>query len=210
MRRSQKLKVRSKRQEESSKRLFVSLLSCLLYLVFCTPLVFASEGVKLPHIKIDMSEKAIKRGEEIFKTLCNGCHGLKYLGYQAQMDPAVARTAFGKEAPDLSLMAKARGKRDEGARYIYALLTSYNDTPEKNSIFPNIAMPPVLSKDDPQFEQKAEDVAAFLLYAAEPTSAERRHLGKYVLVYMIVLTALLYALNRKTWKGVKKRQSTSR
>lgn len=200
------MKTNSKLKIQNSK-VFIM---CFIFLCLFILPAFASEGVKLPHIKIDMSKEAIKRGEEIFKTVCNGCHGLKYLGYQAQMDPAVARAAFGKEAPDLSLMAKARGKRDEGARYIYALLTSYNETPEKNSIFPNIAMPPVLSKDDPQFEQKAKDVAAFMLYAAEPTSAERRHLGKYVLVYMIVLTALLYALNRKTWKGVKKKGVTDR
>lgn len=182
------------------------LVSVFFYLSGCflAPHVFASEKVKVPHIKIDFSKDAIKKGEEIFKTICNGCHGLKYFGYKAQMDPAVAKTAFGKEPPDLSLMAKARGKRDEGAIYIYTLLTSYNDTAEKNFIFPNIAMPPVLSKDDPEFEQKAKHIAAFLLYAAEPTADERRHLGKYVLAYMLALTILLYTLNKKTWKGVKK------
>lgn len=153
---------------------------------------------------MDFGQEAVKRGEEIFKTVCNGCHGLKYLGLKAQMSPDIAKTAFGKEPPDLSLLAKARGKRDEGVRYIYALLTSYNDTPEKNSVFPNIAMPPVLSKDDPQFEQKAKDVSAFLFYAAEPTAIERKRLGKYVLAYMVLLTVLLYALNRKIWKHITK------
>lgn len=72
-----------------------------------------------------------------------------------------------------------------------------------NSIFPNIAMPPVLSKDDPELESKAKDVAAFLSYAAEPSANERKGLGRYVMGYMVVLTALLYFLNRKTWKGIK-------
>jgi cytochrome c1 len=201
----QKLEIRNNKM---IRLLFYSsfLISVFLYLSVCllSP-VFASEGARLPHVKIDSSGYAIKRGEEIFKTVCNVCHGLKYLGYKAQMDPMAAKTAFGIEPPDLSLIAKARGKRDEGAVYIYALLTSYNDTPTKNTVFPNIAMPPVLLRDDPEFEQKAKDIAAFLLYAAEPTAAERRHLGKYVLAYMVILTALLYALNKKTWKGIKKK-----
>ncbi len=194
-----KLEIRNKR-----KFLPVILFLISLFLCLSSP-VFASEKVKLPQVKIDFSPEAIKRGEEVFKSICNGCHGLKYYGLKAQLDAEAARAAFGKEPPDLSLLAKARGKRDEGAKYIYALLISYNDTPEKNPVFPNIAMPPVFSKDDPEFAQKAKDVAAFLLYVAEPTAYERRHLGKYLLAYMIALTTLLYALNRKTWRGVKKR-----
>ena len=66
-------------------------------------------------------------------------------------------------------------------------------------------MPPPLSKADPKFEQKARDVAAFLLYAADPTAKERKRLGRYVLGYMVILTALLYTLNRRVWRDVKKK-----
>jgi len=186
-----------------------SFIPALKLIILITALVFASQTLakeaKLPDVKIDFDKDSIKRGEEVFKTDCTGCHGIKYLGYQPKMVPATAKIAFGIEPPDLSLIAKARGKGDEGARYIYELLISYNDTPEKNSVFPNIAMPPVFSKDDPQFEQKAKDVAAFLLYAAEPTAVERRELGRYVLAYMIILTVLLYVHNKKTWKDIKKK-----
>ncbi len=165
----------------------------------------AAERGPIPDVKIDVSDEAIKRGEEVYKKACKVCHSMKYLGYKASIPAEAARKSFGKVPPDLSLMAKARGKDDEGAKYIYALLTSYVNTPEKNTVFPNIAMPPPLSKADPEFEQKARDVAAFLLYAAEPTAKERERLGRYVLAYMVVLTALLYALNRKVWRGVKKK-----
>jgi cytochrome c1 len=177
-------------------------------LVFFMPLasIAREEGVKIPKVKIDMSDEAIERGKEVFMTTCNNCHGLKYLGYQARTPAEVVTKAFGSEPVDLSLIAKARGRGDKGARYIYALLTSYNSTPEKNSVFPNIAMPPVFSKKDPQLEQKAKDISAFLLYAAEPTAAERKRLGRYVLGYMVILTALLYALNKRTWKDVKKKK----
>lgn len=163
-------------------------------------------GIEIPKVKIDMSDEALKRGKEVFMTTCNNCHGLKYLGYHARTSAEVVVKAFGSEPVDLSLIAKARGRGDKGARYIYALLTSYIDTPEKNLVFPHIAMPPAFSKKDPQLEQKAKDISAFLLYAAEPTAAERKRIGRYVLGYMVILTALLYALNRKTWKDIKKKK----
>lgn len=176
-----------------------------LFLIFLFPLrVIAEEKAPIPDVKIDMSDDAIKRGENIYKMTCKTCHSMKYLGYKAAIPPESARKSFGKVPPDLSLIAKARGRGDEGAKYIYALLTSYVNTPEKNKVFPNIAMPPPLSKADPQFEQKAKDVAAFLLYAAEPTAKERRRLGRYVLGYMVILTALLYTLNKRVWRDVKK------
>jgi cytochrome c1 len=65
-------------------------------------------------------------------------------------------------------------------------------------------MPPAFAPTDPEIERKAKDIAAFLNYVADPSAAERKRLGRYVLVYMVILTGLLYALNRKVWKGVKK------
>lgn len=174
----------------------------IMHLLF--PLNSFAIEAEMPDVNLDFGEAAIKRGEEVFKSTCQICHSLKYSGYEATMTADDARSAFGKAPPDLSLMAKARGRGSNGARYIYALLVSYNDTPEKNSVFPNIAMPPVLSMDDPESVQKAKDVSAFLFHAAEPSANERRGLGRYVLGYMVVLTTLLYFLNRKTWKGIKK------
>lgn len=167
----------------------------------------SKEGVDIPKVKIDMTDETIQRGEEVYKKICNNCHGLKYLGYRPKNPAKVVVKAFGSKPVDLNLIAKARGRGDKGARYIYALLTGYNDTPEKNSVFPNINMPPPFSKTDPQLEQKAKDISAFLLYAAEPSAAERKGLGRYVLAYMVILTVLLYALNRRTWKDIKKKRA---
>jgi cytochrome c1 len=100
-------------------------------------------------------------------------------------------------------MTKARGGGKKGAQYITALLTGYNDTPEKNSVFPGITMPPPFAKDDPELSRKARDVAVFLDHAADPSARERRRLGIYVLGYMLVLTALLFALNRRTWRRIR-------
>lgn len=174
-----------------------------IMLIFLFPLVLQAANAEPPKMDRDLNEETIKEGEKLFRSMCQNCHSLKYLGYEARMTAEDARRAFGKAPPDLSLMAKARG----GNGYIYNLLVSYNDTEQKNSVFPNIAMPPPLAKADPEFTQKAKDISAFLEYAAEPSERERRGLGRYVLGYMAVLTLLLYALNSKMWKGIRKNPS---
>lgn len=179
----------------------------LKYLVFCLLLlpvaVFASEKAHIPHVDLDLSSAAVERGKKVFEEQCSSCHGMKFLGYKPTLDPELAAQSFGKEPPDLSMMAKARGKRTDGAQYIHALLTSYYTNPEgkaDNKVFPNIAMPnPGLTPEN------AKDVSAFLWWASEPSRAERTSLGKWVIGYMIILTIMLYVINKRTWKDVKKK-----
>jgi cytochrome c1 len=45
----------------------------------------------------------------------------------------------------------------------------------------------------------ARDVAAFLAWAAEPTLEERKRIGFQVLLYMAVLTVLLYLVKTMIW-----------
>jgi cytochrome c1 len=180
---------------------FMAIMVVLLSLALC------AAGAEGPATGPDTGNAAIKRGEEIFRASCQGCHSLKYSGYAAKMSAKDAQNAFGKAPPDLNLMTKARGGGSKGSAYIYALLVGFNDTPEKNSFFPNIAMPPPFSKDDPEFGRKAKDVCVFLDYAAEPSKRERRGVGIYVLGYMAILMTLLYTLNRRTWKGIRKTPS---
>ena len=119
--------------------------------------------------------------------------------------------------PDLSLMAKAR---KGGPDYLYALLTGYKEEPPEgfklaegmqyNLYFPGnqIAMAPPLSDDaveyadgtKPTLHQLSEDVTVFLNWAAEPELEERKRLGIKVLLFLIVLTAMMYALKRQVWR----------
>jgi cytochrome c1 len=178
-----------------------------LFLIAVTVLlsssVFSAGGWTAPTTGPDIGKTALERGKEVFQISCQACHSLKYLGYAAKMSSQDALKAFGVSPPDLNLIIKARGNGGKGAAYIYALLTGYNDSPQKNSAFPNIVMPPPFSRDDSEAPRKAKDVSIFLEYAAEPTAEERTDLGRYVLGYMVILTALLFALNRKTWKGMR-------
>jgi cytochrome c1 len=48
-------------------------------------------------------------------------------------------------------------------------------------------------------DQIATDVATFLAWAAEPELEERKRLGIKVLLFLIVLTAMMYALKRQIW-----------
>ncbi len=130
-----------------------------------------------------------------------------------------ARSANNGAYPvDLSLVTKARGG---GANYIHALLTGYGSAPATvkvadgmsyNAYFPGhqIAMPPPLNVDGVTYqdgtkatvEQQARDVTTFLAWAAEPELETRKQMGIKVLLFLIVLTGILYAAKRKVWAAV--------
>lgn len=118
--------------------------------------------------------------------------------------------------PDLSLMVKAR---EGGADYVYSVLNGYADAPAGvhvpegmyyNKHFVNgvaIAMPPPLNEGGVTFAdgtkstvpQMASDVSTFLAWAAEPTLERRKRLGVQVILFLIVLTGMLYAVKRRVW-----------
>jgi cytochrome c1 len=70
-----------------------------------------------------------------------------------------------------------------------------------------IAMAQPLSPDDFEYEDKtkatlsgmARDVTAFLHWAADPYMVERKRMGIKVVLFLLFLTALLYAWKRKVW-----------
>src|SRR3972149_3388254 len=124
-----------------------------------------------------------------------------------------ADQAFGVAAPDLSLMASARGKGIEGTEYIYRILTTYYTAPEggiRNRAFAEethtdgqIAMPPPIPMDDPELAQKSKDVSAFLFLVSEPAREERKSIGPWAVGFMALLTIVLYMLNSYTWREQK-------
>ena len=121
----------------------------------------------------------------------------------------------GAYPPDLSLLVEAR---QDGANYIYALMTGYQEPPEDvelaegmsfNAYFPGhqIAMPPPLLEDLVEYadgtaatvEQQAYDVTAFLAWASEPNLEERKQTGIKVIIFLLVLTGLTYVSKRRIW-----------
>ena len=140
-----------------------------------------------------------------------------------------------ENAPDLSLMAKARAgfhgpygtginqlfKGMGGPEYIVSILTGYTgETKEEagttlyeNTAFPGgwISMAPPLYGEDVEFDDghsnelhhEAEDVAAFLTWAAEPKLMARKQAGLAGVIFLTVLTVLLYLTNKRLWAPIK-------
>ena len=144
-------------------------------------------------------------------------------------------------APDLSLMAKARAgfhgpygsglnqlfKGMGGPEYIHSLLMGYTGeekveagtTLYENTAFPGgwIGMAPPLYEDQLEFadghsnemEAVAEDVAAFLMWTAEPKMMARKQTGFVAVLFLSVLTVLLYLTNKRIWMPVKRKEKNA-
>ena len=145
-----------------------------------------------------------------------------------------------ENAPDLSLMAKARAgfhgpyglginqffKGMGGPEYIASLMTGYTGEEKEeagvvlyeNKAFPGgwIAMAPPLESELVEFadghendlENLSKDVAAFLMWTAEPKMMARKQAGFVGVLFLTVLSVLLYLTNKRIWAPVKgKKQS---
>jgi ubiquinol-cytochrome c reductase cytochrome b/c1 subunit len=113
--------------------------------------------------------------------------------------------------------------QEQGPDYIAALLKGYVDAPKDfklpqggtyNEYFPGhtIAMPPPLQAGQVTFddgapqtlEQYSKDVSAFLMWVSEPHMVARKRIGFQVMIFLIVLTGLLYFTKKKIWHEVEK------
>jgi cytochrome c1 len=111
--------------------------------------------------------------------------------------------------------------QEDGPDYIHAILNGYTDPPagfilapgtQYNKYFPGgaIGMPKPLSDGQVEYtdgtpttvDQYGRDVAAFLMWAAEPTLDARKRLGFQVMIYLLVLTGLLYFTKKRFWHEV--------
>jgi cytochrome c1 len=51
-------------------------------------------------------------------------------------------------------------------------------------------------------DQYGKDIAAFLMWAAEPTLEARKRLGFQVMIFLFALTALMYLTKKQVWHAV--------
>ncbi|MCV6595737.1 MAG: cytochrome c1 [Mangrovicoccus sp.] len=109
-----------------------------------------------------------------------------------------------------------------GPEYIVSILTGYTGKEMEqagtvfyeNTAFPGgwIAMAPPLYGDDVEFadghsadlHHVAEDVAAFLMWSAEPKMMARKQAGFTAVIILTVLTVMLYLTNKRLWAPVKR------
>lgn len=111
-----------------------------------------------------------------------------------------------------------------GPEYIASLLLGYTgeEKEEAGSLFYEntaygdrwLAMNPVLFDEGVEYadgtratvEQQAQDVAAFLMWTAEPKLNARKEAGFTAVIFLTILTVLLYLTNKKLWAGIKGRK----
>lgn len=133
---------------------------------------------------------------------------------------AKARAGFhGPYGLGINQMFKGMG----GPEYIASLLTGYTGEEKEeagsilyeNHAFPGgwISMAPPLYGEDVDFDDghsndlhhEAQDLAAFLMWTAEPKLMARREAGFIGVFFLVVLTALLYLVNKRLWAPIKRK-----
>ena len=124
----------------------------------------------------------------------------------------------GAYPPDMSVLVKARGG---GANYIYSLLQGYEDPPtgitldegvhyNKYMYGNNIKMASPLSDGLVEYsdgtkatvEQMSKDITTFLMWTAEPHLEARHQMGFKAIVYLIILTILVYFSMKRIWSRI--------
>lgn len=117
--------------------------------------------------------------------------------------------------------------QEQGPDYIHALLTGYEEPPQGFALQPGqsynrympgnaIAMPPPISDGQVEYpkgadgkpqvpetvDQYAKDIAAFMMWTAEPHMEARKSMGFKAILFLLVFAGLLYFTKKKIWARV--------
>ena len=128
----------------------------------------------------------------------------------------------GAYPPDMSVLVKAR---KGGADYIYSVLMGYEEAPQdfelEDGVYYNrymggnkIKMAKPLLEGSVTYadgtetteSQMAIDVTTFLTWASEPHLEARRQIGLKVIMYLIILTILVYLSMRRLWSRINSKE----
>ena len=141
----------------------------------------------------------------------------KFINPYQNVQEAMASNG-GAYPPDMSVLVKAR---KGGADYIYSVLMGYEDPPSgmilDDGVYYNKYMPgnkikmsqPLMSGAVEYIdgtvsseEQMSKDVVAFLAWAAEPHLEARHKIGFRAIVYLLIITVLVYFSMKKLWSRI--------
>lgn len=239
-----------------------AIISLVAVVVFPGLSVAAGGGAALESANINLSNQAsLQRGARNFVNYCAGCHSAQYVRYnrlaqdiglsedqmvtnlmwaaekphetmEIAMPASDAERWFGVAPPDLSLIARARGKD-----YLYTFLKGFYLDESRPAGVNNIALPgatmphvlwplqglrrPIVHTDETgheaisgfetvldgqmseaQYDAFVLDLVNFLVYIAEPVKLERERLGIWVLFFLLILLLFSYLLKQEYWKDV--------
>ena len=134
----------------------------------------------------------------------------------------MAKARKGFEGPN-GLLINPLFRGIGGPEYIVAILMGYTGEEKEqagtilyeNTAFPGgwISMPPPIFDELVEFEPAhendsealSEDVAAFLMWTAEPKLMQRKNAGLVAVIFLTFLAALLYLTNKKIWAKAKRK-----
>jgi len=175
---------------------------------------FSKEEVRIIAASIEIEDGPDSQGEMFTRP---GRPSDNFKSPYANVNAATAANG-GAYPPDMSVLVKAR---PDGADYIYSVLMGYEESPEginlddgvyynKYMIGNKIKMASPLSDGIVEYtdgseatvDQMAKDVTTFLAWAAEPELEARHKSGIKVIIYLILLTVLVYFSMRKIWSRI--------
>ncbi|MBD1150596.1 cytochrome c1 [Pelagibacterales bacterium SAG-MED29] len=175
---------------------------------------FTQEEVKAIAASVEIEDGPDSQGEMFTR---QGKPSDKFKSPYPNVEASTAANG-GAYPPDMSVLVKAR---PGGADYMYSVLMGYEEPPagmklddgvyyNKYMIGQKIKMASPLSDGIVEYsdgteatmDQMAKDVTTFLAWAAEPELEVRHKLGIKVIIYLILLTILVYLSMKKIWSRV--------
>ncbi len=115
---------------------------------------------------------------------------------------------LGAYPPDLTLEARLR--RPD---WIYTYLRNYYPDASRpygvnNRVYQNVNMPHVLEDiqnnlSQVEYDQVIFDLTNFMTYVADPSAEQRKRIGTYVLLFLVIFTAFAYLTYREFKKDLK-------
>ena len=198
-----------------------------LIIIFSSSFIFSAGeyrcgSMECDYFEADVSDKAsLQRGLSTYMNYCYGCHSLKYSRYNLIFDGSKigelmeisltkedAINWIGAYPPDLTLEARLR--RPD---WIYTYLRNYYPDSSRpygvnNRVYQNVNMPHVLEDmqntlSEAQYDQVIYDLTNFMTYVADPSAEQRKRIGTYVLLFLIIFTAFAYMTYREFKKDLK-------
>ena len=175
---------------------------------------FTQEEVKAIAASVEIEDGPDSQGEMFTRT---GKPSDKFKSPYPNVEASTAANG-GAYPPDMSVLVKAR---PGGADYMYSVLMGYEEPPagmklddgvyyNKYMIGQKIKMASPLSEGIVEYsdgteatmDQMAKDVTTFLAWAAEPELEERHRVGFKVIIYLLLLTILVYLSMKKIWSRI--------
>ena len=173
----------------------------------------ANDGAGAPDLTLMAKARAGFHGPSglLINQLFKGIGGPEYIysiltGYNGKDEEVAGSTLYGNETMAGGLISMAPPLYEGVADDYDIVYTAFNaDGSEAEAKEDDGHGGHAYHAPEPTTEQMAEDVSAFLMFAAEPAMTERKVAGLRNVLLLLLLTVLLYYTNKKLWAPVKRK-----